>query len=121
MGVLDFAGGGVVHLSSGTAAMAYAYWLGKRIGYGTAELAHRPNNIGNVVLGTVMLFVGWQGFNGGSALCRRASVLIDASLKSLAAANLRAAMAGFVTMLAACVAGLTWVCVCTTSLSAADA
>ena len=67
-GCLDFAGGGPVHMTSGTAALATSIWLGKRRGYGTEKLAFRPHNVTHVVLGTVMLWFGWFGFNGGSAL-----------------------------------------------------
>lgn len=62
-GVLDFAGGTVVHMSAGFAALAGAYVLGKR------EYAnHRPANIPFIILGTGMLWFGWFGFNAGSAL-----------------------------------------------------
>ncbi|PWN45187.1 putative high affinity ammonium transporter [Ceraceosorus guamensis] len=92
LGALDFAGGTPVHISSGTAAFAISLFLGRRKGYGTDALAYRPHNVANVILGTVFLFFGWFGFNGGSAL----------------GANLRAAMASTVTALSASVAGLTW-------------
>lgn len=55
-------------MTSGTAAVAYCIYLGKRRGYGTEKLAYRPNSVQNVVLGTVLLWFGWFGFNGGSAL-----------------------------------------------------
>jgi Amt family ammonium transporter len=94
MGGLDFAGGTPVHISSGAAALAYSIMLGKRSGYSdTHGLPYRPHNVTHVVLGTVFLWVGWFGFNGGSAL----------------SGNLRAAMACVVTNLAASVAGVTWV------------
>jgi len=92
LGGLDFAGGTPVHISSGTAALAISIYLGKRRGYGTDRLAYKPNNTSYVILGTVFLWFGWFGFNGGSAL----------------AANLRAAQACTVTNLAASVSGLTW-------------
>ncbi|KAK5112801.1 ammonium transporter Amt1 [Meristemomyces frigidus] len=92
MGGLDFAGGTPVHISSGAAALAYSYVLGKRHGYGTQALNYRPHNVTHVVIGTVFLWVGWFGFNAGSAL----------------SANLRAIMAAVVTNLAACVGGITW-------------
>ncbi|KAF9254507.1 ammonium transporter [Marasmius fiardii PR-910] len=92
MGGYDFAGGSPVHISSGTAALAVSIYLGKRKGYGTERLAYKPHNTSYVVLGTALLWFGWFGFNGGSAL----------------SANLRAAMACFVTNLSACVGGLTW-------------
>ncbi|CAG8557502.1 3585_t:CDS:2 [Scutellospora calospora] len=90
LGVLDYAGGTPVHISSGSAALAYALILGKRNGHGTDEF--KPHNVANVVLGTSLLWFGWFGFNGGSAL----------------AANGRAAMACIVTNLSASVGGLTW-------------
>ncbi|GBC00836.1 hypothetical protein RclHR1_03990013 [Rhizophagus clarus] len=90
LGGLDFAGGTPVHISSGAAALAYALILGKRTGHGTDEF--KPHNIANVVLGAVLLWFGWFGFNGGSAL--------DSTS--------RAGMACAVTNLAAAVGGLTW-------------
>lgn len=92
LGGLDFAGGTPVHISSGTAALAYSYILGKRTGHGTHTLNYRPHNVTHIVIGTVFLWVGWFGFNAGSAL----------------SANLRAVMAAVVTNLAACVGGITW-------------
>jgi hypothetical protein len=92
LGGLDFAGGTPVHISSGTAALAISIFLGKRRGYGTERLAYKPNNTTYVILGTVFLWFGWFGFNGGSAL----------------SANLRAVQACIVTNLAASVGGLTW-------------
>jgi Amt family ammonium transporter len=68
MGGLDFAGGTPVHISSGTAALAISIYLGKRRGYGTERLAYKPHNTSYVVLGTVLLWFGWFGFNGGSTL-----------------------------------------------------
>jgi Amt family ammonium transporter len=92
LGGLDFAGGTPVHISSGTAGLAISIYLGKRRGYGTDRLAYKPHNTTYVVLGTVFLWFGWFGFNGGSAL----------------SANLRAANACIITNLAASVGGLTW-------------
>ncbi|KXX74050.1 Ammonium transporter 1 [Madurella mycetomatis] len=93
MGGLDFAGGTPVHISSGAAALAYSLMLGKRTGYTKINgLPYRPHNVTHVVLGTVFLWVGWFGFNGGSAL----------------AANMRAVMACIVTHISACVGGFTW-------------
>ncbi|KIH92049.1 ammonium transporter MEP2 [Sporothrix brasiliensis 5110] len=93
LGGLDFAGGTPVHISSGAAALAYSLMLGKRTGYDKNQgLPYRPHNVTHVVLGTVFLWVGWFGFNGGSAL----------------GANMRAVMACVVTNLAASVAGITW-------------
>jgi Amt family ammonium transporter len=64
---LDFAGGGPVHISSGWSALAYAFVLGKRKNNG--DLAHgKPHNTTLVFLGTVLIWFGWFGFNGGSAL-----------------------------------------------------
>ncbi|CAK1354864.1 unnamed protein product [Cercospora beticola] len=92
LGGLDFAGGTPVHIASGSAALAYSYILGKRAGHGTHALNYRPHNITFIVIGTVFLWVGWFGFNAGSAL----------------SANLRAIMAALVTNLSACVGGVTW-------------
>ena len=92
LGGLDFAGGTPVHISSGSAALAYSLMLGKRKGHGTHELNYRPHNVTHIVIGTVFLWVGWFGFNAGSAL----------------SANMRAIMAAVVTNLAASVAGMTW-------------
>ncbi|KAF2226217.1 putative ammonium transporter 1 [Elsinoe ampelina] len=92
LGSLDFAGGTPVHVVSGSAAFAYSYMLGPRKGHGTSELSFRPHNTTLVIIGTTFLWVGWAGFNGGSAL----------------AANLRAIVAVVNTNLAAVVAGLAW-------------
>jgi Amt family ammonium transporter len=92
LGGLDYAGGTPVHIASGSAALAYSLMLGKRRGHGTHELNYRPHNVTHVVIGTVFLWVGWFGFNAGSAL----------------SANLRAVMAAVVTNLAASVGGVTW-------------
>jgi Amt family ammonium transporter len=89
-GVLDFAGGLVVHLSAGVGGLVAAYVLGKRHGYGTENLA--PYDLSLAVIGTGLLWVGWFGFNGGSAL----------------GANSRAVMAITATHLAACAGALTW-------------
>jgi Amt family ammonium transporter len=66
-GALDFAGGGPVHISSGTAGLAYALVLGKRSRYGEKHV-YKPHNVSIVFLGTVLIWFGWFGFNGGSAL-----------------------------------------------------
>lgn len=93
LGGLDFAGGTPVHISSGAAALAYSLMLGKRQGYSaTGGMPYRPHNVTHVVLGTMFLWVGWFGFNGGSAL----------------AANVRAVMACFVTHTSAATGGVTW-------------
>lgn len=65
-GALDFAGGTVVHISSGVSALMCALLLGKRQGFGTADL--RPHNLTYTTLGAAMLWVGWFGFNAGSEL-----------------------------------------------------
>ena len=88
LGDLDFAGGTPVHIASGSAALAYSLMLRTR----TGELNYPPHNASHIVLGTVLLWVGWFGFNGGSAL----------------SANLRATMACVVTNISASVGGLTW-------------
>ena len=66
LGVLDFAGGTVVHITAGVSALAAALVVGKRRGYGTETLA--PHNLPMTVLGAGILWFGWFGFNGGSAL-----------------------------------------------------
>jgi len=89
-GVLDFAGGLVVHLSAGAGGLVAANVMGRRQGYGTENLS--PFDLSLAVVGTGLLWVGWFGFNGGSAL----------------AANSRAVMAITATHLAACAGALTW-------------
>jgi Amt family ammonium transporter len=89
-GVLDFAGGTVVHLNAGVAGLVAALVMGKRHGYGTENLA--PHDLSLAVIGTGLLWVGWLGFNGGSAL----------------GANARAAFAMTATQLAAATGALTW-------------
>jgi ammonium transporter, Amt family len=66
MGALDFAGGTVVHISSGFSALAAAYFLGRRVGYGYETMT--PHNLPFTVIGASLLWVGWFGFNAGSAL-----------------------------------------------------
>jgi Amt family ammonium transporter len=66
LGALDFAGGLVVHISSGLAALAAAFVIGKRRGYGHEHMP--PHNLTMTVLGAALLWFGWFGFNGGSAL-----------------------------------------------------
>jgi Amt family ammonium transporter len=90
MGVLDFAGGLVVHLSAGVGGLVAAKVIGPRHGYGTDNLS--PFDLSLAVVGTGLLWVGWFGFNGGSAL----------------GANSRAVMAITATHLAACAGALTW-------------
>jgi ammonium transporter, Amt family len=65
-GALDFAGGTVVHISSGVSALMCALVLGKRRGFGTEDM--RPHNLTYTVIGAAMLWVGWFGFNAGSEL-----------------------------------------------------
>jgi Amt family ammonium transporter len=89
-GVLDFAGGLVVHLNCGVAGLVAAYVVGARRGYGTDNMA--PFDLSLAVIGTGLLWVGWFGFNGGSAL----------------GANSRAAMAIVATHLAASAGAFTW-------------
>ena len=66
LGVLDFAGGTVVHINAGVAGLVCALVLGKRIGYGHDNMA--PNNLVYTMIGASLLWVGWFGFNAGSAL-----------------------------------------------------
>ena len=64
-GALDFAGGTVVHISSGVSALVCALVLGKRLGYGSEPMP--PHNLTYTAVGAAMLWVGWFGFNAGSA------------------------------------------------------
>ena len=89
-GVLDFAGGTVVHINSGVAALVAALVLGKRIGYGRDNLA--PHNLTYTIIGASLLWFGWFGFNAGSAV----------------AANGTAGMAMAVTQIAAAAAAMIW-------------
>ena len=66
LGFLDFAGGSVVHITAGFSALAIALVIGKRAGFGT--YAMEPHNIPMTLLGAGLLWFGWFGFNGGSAL-----------------------------------------------------
>jgi Amt family ammonium transporter len=66
LGALDFAGGTVVHISSGVSALAIAFVIGSRKGFGKQPM--EPHNIPMVVLGAAILWFGWFGFNGGSAV-----------------------------------------------------
>src|SRR5436190_7731514 len=70
LGALDFAGGTVVHISSGTSALVCAVVLGKRLGYGSEPMP--PHNMPFVLTGAALLWVGWFGFNAGSALAANA-------------------------------------------------
>jgi Amt family ammonium transporter len=65
-GALDFAGGTVVHISSGVSALVCALVIGKRLGHGTEDM--RPHNMTYTALGAALLWVGWFGFNAGSQL-----------------------------------------------------
>jgi Amt family ammonium transporter len=91
MGVLDFAGGTVVHINAGAAGLVCAYVLGPRVGYGKVPFI--PYNLVYTLVGASLLWVGWFGFNAGSAL----------------AADGRAGMAMLVTQVAAAMAALTWI------------
>ncbi len=92
MGALDFAGGAVVHVSSGFGALVCAMMLGPRKGYGKEPMP--PHNLPMTVLGTGLLWFGWFGFNGGSAL----------------GANGGAGVAFIATHIAASAGGLSWMC-----------
>ncbi len=93
LGALDFAGGAVVHISSGISALACALVLGQRHGYGTEYMA--PHNLPLTLLGTGLVWFGWFGFNAGSAL----------------GANQTAVVAFVATHTAAATAALTWMLV----------
>ena len=92
-GVLDFAGGLVVHTTAGISSLVIAYFLGRRKGF--PKIAHPPHSPVLAMIGASMLWVGWFGFNAGSAL----------------AANGNAAMAMLVTHSSAATATLTWMCI----------
>ena len=89
-GILDFAGGTVVHINAGIAGLVAAIVLGKRAGYPTTQMP--PHNLGLTIIGASMLWVGWFGFNAGSEL----------------AADAVAGMAMAVTQLATAAAALAW-------------
>jgi len=90
MGALDYAGGTVVHLNAGTAALVTCLVLGKRIGYGSENMS--PHNLVLSVIGASLLWVGWFGFNAGSALT----------------AGFNAGMAAAATQIATAAAALAW-------------
>lgn len=92
-GVLDFAGGTVVHINAGIAGLVAAIMLGKRRGYPTVAMP--PHNLTYTIVGAAMLWVGWFGFNAGSAI----------------AANGTAGMAMLVTQIATAMAALSWMLV----------
>jgi Amt family ammonium transporter len=91
MGVLDFAGGTVVHINAGVAGLVCALVMGKRLGYNKESLM--PHNLTLTLMGASMLWVGWFGFNAGSAV----------------AADGRAGMAMAVTQIATAAAALSWI------------
>ena len=91
-GVLDFAGGTVVHINAGVAGLVACIVLGKRKGYPTTAMA--PHNLGYTLMGAAMLWFGWFGFNAGSAV----------------AANGTAGMAMLVTQIATAAAAMGWMC-----------
>ncbi|MBI5425154.1 MAG: ammonium transporter [Opitutae bacterium] len=91
MGAIDFAGGTVVHISSGISGLVLALFVGPRLGH--PKLSTSPNNLTMVLLGAGLLWVGWFGFNAGSAV----------------ASNLDTARALTVTQVAAATGALTWV------------
>ncbi|BGP35983.1 hypothetical protein JCM10296v2_007835 [Rhodotorula toruloides] len=91
-GVLDYAGGGPIEICSGVTGLVYSIFLGKRRGFGTHILSFKPHNVSFVIQGTILLWVGWLGFNGGSTF----------------AANIKAAVAIVNTNLAASFGGLAW-------------
>jgi Amt family ammonium transporter len=90
MGALDYAGGSVVHLNAGTAALVTCLVLGKRIGYGSENMS--PHNLVLSVIGASLLWVGWFGFNAGSAVT----------------AGFNAGMAAVATQVATAAAALAW-------------
>jgi len=92
MGVLDFAGGTVVHIAAGFSALAFALVIGPRRGFGRSPM--EPNNIPLTVLGAGLLWVGWFGFNAGSALAANGT-----AVNALLTTNTSAASAGLVWML----------------------
>uniref|UniRef100_A0A7S0I0Y4 Ammonium transporter n=1 Tax=Hanusia phi TaxID=3032 RepID=A0A7S0I0Y4_9CRYP len=101
-GVLDFAGGNVVHVAAGCAGLMSSIVVGKRTGYGTEVFSH--HNILISVLGASLLWVGWCGFNGGSALGERYPGQPSGVTSGLAATSV------LNTNLAAATASLTWMC-----------
>lgn len=92
-GALDYAGGSVVHLNAGTAALVTCLVLGPRIGYGSENMA--PHNLTLSVIGASLLWVGWFGFNAGSAV----------------SAGFNAGMAAVATQIATGTAAISWMCI----------
>ena len=90
LGAMDFAGGTVVHINAGIAGLVGAYFVGKRVGYGREAI--KPHNVTFTLLGASLLWVGWFGFNAGSAL----------------EANGTATLAFINTLLAAAAGALSW-------------
>ncbi len=87
LGALDFAGGTVVHITSGVSALVCAQVLGRRLGYGIEPI--EPHNVSMTVLGTALLWFGWFGFNAGSALgsgALAASAFVTTHIAAAAAA-----------------------------------
>jgi Amt family ammonium transporter len=84
LGAVDFAGGAVVHISSGASALACALMLGARKGYGTANMA--PHNLPMALLGTGLLWFGWFGFNAGSGLGANSTAVVAFTATHIAAA-----------------------------------
>jgi ammonium transporter, Amt family len=85
LGALDFAGGAVVHINAGAAALVVAYALGPRQGYGREPFV--PFNLGLTMAGTGLLWVGWFGFNAGSALAADGRAGLAMAVTHLAAAS----------------------------------
>lgn len=90
MGALDYAGGTVVHINAGISGLVASLIIGRRLGYGRENMP--PHNLSLAMIGAAVLWIGWFGFNGGSAL----------------AADARAVMAVLVSQIAAAAAGLAW-------------
>lgn len=98
LGALDFAGGTVVHISSGFAALAVAIIIGKRAGYG--QYSMEPHNIPMTLLGAALLWFGWFGFNAGSALAAN-----DIAVNAFIVTNTAAAAGAIAWLLASWVRG----------------
>ena len=97
-GAIDFAGGLVVHMSSGFSALAAAYFLGKRKGFGHEHIM--PHNLPLTIIGAALLWVGWFGFNAGSELA--ADGTAGLAFLTTQTATATAAMAGLVAITPAC-------------------
>ncbi len=92
LGYIDFAGGTVIHISAGVSALALVFVLGKRKGYGADNM--EPHNIPHVIMGAALLWFGWFGFNGGSALAAG-----GLAASAIVATTASGAVAGLVWML----------------------